>query len=165
MKNNLSVKKYRALLIAGALTVFAAYFLRPGNDHASVNAAPAVEAMAAEPGGAADKDTPETVMEAGKHGVEGINNFLSVLKEAQAVSAHMARDKEHAAKVLELAQRNDRAGLAALFKRDAPNSQIEILEIKDFTYKATYKREDGTTVIVCVSNSHGCNGRNFVLLA
>lgn len=159
MKNNVSVKTYRALLLAGALTVFGAYISRSGNDHASVNAAPAVAATAAEPGDSLDKDTPETVMEAGKNGVAGLQNLGTTIKEAQAISAHMAQDRGHAAKVLELARKNDRAGLAALFQKDAPTTKIEILEIKDFTVRLTLDR-----IVVCVSNSKGCGGRNFILL-
>ncbi len=112
-----------------------------------------------------DKDTPESVMQAGKNGVDGLESFLRTLKEVQAVHSRMASNRQHAAKVLEHARKNDRAGLAALFKKDAPSTQVEITEVKDFTVTATYKRADGSTVIVCVSNSSGCsNRRSFVLI-
>jgi hypothetical protein len=112
-----------------------------------------------------DKDTPETVMQAGKNGVEGLNGYLQTLRELQAVHNRIATDKSHATKVLELARKNDRSGLAALFKKDAPSTQVEVTDVKDFTVTATYKRADGSTVIVCVSNSLGCsNRRSFVLI-
>ena len=125
---------------------------------------PVAAATIANAGDGVDKDTPDTVMQAGKNGTDGLNAYLGVLRDAQAVSAHMARDKEHSAKVLELARKNDRLGMAALFRRDAPSSQIEITEIKDFTVTYITKAADGKTTVVCVSTSGGCGGRNFVLL-
>ena len=163
MRKNLLVKTFATFLLVGGLAVIGGYTLRANDDRPAAVAAP-VASKNAEDSNHLDTDTAEDVMQAGKNGVAGCQRFWTAIKEAQAIPARLAQDKDHAAKVLELARKNDRAGLAALFQKDTPAGQIEINEIKDFTVRLTYKRSDGTTVVICTSSDNGCNGRSFVLL-
>ena len=162
MRKNLLAKTFATFLLVGGLVVLGGYTLRANNDRPA--AAAPVASNNAEDSNLLDTDTAEDVMQAGKNGVAGCQRFWTAIKEAQAIPARLAQDKGHAAKVLELARKNDRAGLAALFQKDTPAGQIEINEIKDFTVRLTYKRSDGTTVVICTSSDNGCNGRSFVLL-
>ena len=109
-----------------------------------------------------NRDKPEDVMKAGKNASEGLAQVAVAMREAQAIAAHLERDRAFATRVLELAKRNDRSGLATLFKTDAPTGEVRVLEIKDFTVKISITAF-GHTVTFCASSEHECAGNTFGL--
>ena len=108
------------------------------------------------------KDRPEDVMQAGKNASQGLAPAATLLREAQAIAAHMERDRAYATRVLELSKRNDRSALAALFKADAPSGEVRVLDIKDYTVTISITAF-GHTVTFCGSSDHGCSGNTFGL--
>jgi hypothetical protein len=145
MKNPITIHKTRITRFAGALlcAVSLAFF--------------ATSAF-----GDLTRDRPEDVMKAGKNASEGLAQVAAVVREAQAISAHMERDRAYATRVLELAKRNDRSTLATLFKGDAPTGEVRVLEIKDFTVVISITAR-GHTVTFCASSEGGCSGNTFGL--
>lgn len=81
---------------------------------------------------AGKKDTPQDVVSAGKSASAGLTDMQTALKDAQAIATRL-QDPEVAARVLELAKRKDRKGLADLLKGEASSSQIRVKSVTDFT--------------------------------
>jgi hypothetical protein len=108
-----------------------------------------------------DKETAADVMRAGANGVAGFDAALIEINEARAIAAQMSRDAGFAQKVLDLARRGDKAGLAALMRPYAPRSGFVVTRVVDFTVDIKAAR-----FIFCWSNSNGCpGGSNFLLMA
>lgn len=79
-----------------------------------------------------NKDTVDDVIRVGRDARAGLGEIEAGLRDAQAITARLAQDRAFAAKVLDLAKKNDKQGLAALLKTVAPSSQITVKEIQDF---------------------------------
>jgi hypothetical protein len=80
---------------------------------------------------AGKKDTPDDVIRVGKNASAGLSEMQAALKAAQVIAARL-QDPEVAARVLDLAKRSDREGLAELLKGEASASQIRVESIADF---------------------------------
>lgn len=113
----------------------------------------AVTALGASPLYAAQGDTPETVMQAGKNGQADI---ATITKEAQAIAARMASDRAFAANLLALAQANDKAGIVKLLKKDAPKSEVTVLTIQDFKLRIRLKTIFGSYDFCFSSDDKAC---------
>jgi hypothetical protein len=103
-----------------------------------------------------DQETAQDVMRAGAAGVAGLDAALAGLSEARAIASKMASDAAFAQKVLDLARRNDLAGLTALIKSIAPRSGLQVTEVRDFLIVFAFAGG-----WICVSNEGGCNGKNL----
>jgi hypothetical protein len=104
-----------------------------------------------------NKDTPDDVMRAGRNANAGLSPMLVALRETQAIAARLERDRTYATRVLEASKKNDRLGLAAILKSEAPRSQIQIQSITDFKVEAIIMT-DGKQYYVCIGD--GCKHRS-----
>jgi hypothetical protein len=109
-----------------------------------------------------DKDTPETVAEAGKNGARLTKDLKSAIEEANAIFERLKNDKAHATQVLDLAKKGDKNGIYTLLKRVAPKGNLKIEEIKDFTIKFTVSVGD-VLIGACGSSEKGCAGKSVVI--
>jgi hypothetical protein len=79
-----------------------------------------------------NKDTVDDVIRVGREARAGLGEIEAGLRDAQSITARLAQDRAFAGRVLELAKKNDKNGLAALLKSIAPSSQITVKNIQDF---------------------------------
>lgn len=107
--------------------------------------------------GAAGTDTPASVAAAGKAGLAEIQPLLLALTDASAVMRKMQSDPAWQKTCLELGLKGDRPGLSAFLKRAAPNSEVEVIAIDDFTITISFTVR-GRKVTACGSNERGCGG-------
>jgi len=107
--------------------------------------------------GAAATDTPASVAAAGKAGSAEIQPLLLALNDANAVMKRMQSDPAWQKTCLELGLKNDRAGLSTFLKRAAPNSEVNVIAVDDFTITISFTVK-GRKVTVCGSNERGCSG-------
>jgi hypothetical protein len=84
-----------------------------------------------------NKDTVDDVIRVGREARAGLGEIEAGLRDAQSITARLAQDRAFAARVLDLAKKNDRTGLAALLKSVAPSSQITVKNIQDFCISNT----------------------------
>ena len=104
-----------------------------------------------------NKDTPDDVMRAGRTANAGLTTMMNALKETQAIASRLEKDRAYATRVLEASKRNDRQAVAALFKSEAPRSQIQIQSMADFKIEAIIIT-DGKQYYVCIGD--GCKHRS-----
>ena len=83
---------------------------------------------------ASKTDTVDDVMRAGMTAKPILNSIQAALRDSQAIAARM-EDRAFATQVFELAKKDDKKGLADLFKGIAPSSEITIQEIRDWTIR------------------------------
>lgn len=113
-----------------------------------------------------DKDTPEDVATAAKNAAAKIreqlkttekNEAKAVLREAEAAFQRIAQDRGTAQRILELSRKKDKTGIKSILKQNAPTSDIEIQEVKDFTITVSFSVR-GYYVSACGSSTSGCSG-------
>jgi len=107
--------------------------------------------------GAARPDTPASVAAAGKAGLAEIQPLLLALTDANAVMKRMQGDPAWQKTCLELGLKGDRAGLSTFLKRAAPNSEVDVTAVDDFTITISFTVK-GRKVTVCGSSERGCGG-------
>ncbi|MBK6485860.1 MAG: hypothetical protein IPF98_03110 [Gemmatimonadetes bacterium] len=107
-----------------------------------------------------DKEKAQDVMRAGSNGVAGIDAALAELNEFRAIASAMSRDAVLAQRVLDLARRGDKAGIAAALQPFAPRTKVTVSRVVDFTIEMK-----GSWFILCWSNTNGCSGRGFLFMA
>ncbi len=104
-----------------------------------------------------NKDTIEDVVRSGRTANAGLTPMLTALSETRAIAARLERDRAFSGRVLEAAKKNDRQGLAAILKAEAPRSQIQVQSISDFRIEAIIIT-DGKQYYVCIGD--GCKHRS-----
>ena len=80
---------------------------------------------------AGEKDTPESVMQAGK-------DASVYLAQAQAIASRMQQDRAYAARLLTLVQKQDKEGVIKLFKENVSEADITIEEMGDFCIRVKF---------------------------
>jgi len=83
------------------------------------------------------RDTVDDVIRVGRDARAGLTEFEAGLRQAQAISARLAQDRAFATSILELAKKDDKAGIANKLTTVAPGSQITVKAIRDFTLDIT----------------------------
>src|SRR6185503_17407795 len=79
-----------------------------------------------------NKDTPDDVIRAGRNASAELNSMQTALRDAQAITARMERDRAFATRMVEAANKNDKQALTALLTSEARGSQVSIQGIRDF---------------------------------
>jgi len=125
------------------------------------------------------KDTPEDVMRAGNQASAEItrligelkqrlgaanadaktdlNNQITTLTRLQALMSRLGQNRTFATQVLDLSLKADKAGLAALWQREAAGCKFQIREIKDWSVYALVEA-DGYLYEVCACSNSCCGG-------
>lgn len=102
-----------------------------------------------------NKDTPDDVMRAGRNAGAELNSTLAALRDVQAITARMERDRAFATQILDAAKKKDKRGLADLLKGEAHSSQITIQDIRDFAIDV-FVTVGGKTYRLCISSDGDC---------
>lgn len=155
--------KVLGVILTAAIMIASGVFVSQATDTQAVEANS--DSVFIDPVGL-DKDTPEDVATAARNAAAKIREQLknveksevkAVLREAEAAFQRIAQDRGSAERILELSRKKDKAGIKAIFKQNAPVSEIEIQEVKDFTITVSFTVR-GYYVSACGSSTSGCSG-------
>ena len=97
-----------------------------------------------------DNETPDDVIRVANAARPELESLLSALKDAQLIVTRLG-NRAYATQVLEAAKKNDKKGLADLLKNVAPNRQITVKEITDFTITFSFGTE-GHDYTLCIGD-------------
>jgi hypothetical protein len=97
------------------------------------------------------KAAPTTVAE--------VDAQLLALREARAAFSRIAQDRALATRMLDAARKNDLRSIIALVKVDAPQSEVTIDSLRDWTATLSFKVR-GRQITVCGSSEGGCGGNS-----